>query len=309
MKIVFMGTPDFAVPCLQEICKEHEVIAVYSQPDRPKGRGKKVQFPPVKEEAIKREIPIFQPEKLKDDFEYEQLKNLNPDCIVVVAYGQILSKRLLEIPKFGCINVHASLLPAYRGAAPINWAIVNGETLTGVTTMHMDVGLDTGDMIHKDEVEITNSMTAGELHDLLSDLGSKLILKTLKALEEGNAPLEKQDESLSSYASMMDKRMSEINWTTKSTDIHNMIRGFNPWPVAYTSYDGVRLKIFRSEVTNQTSDKEPGTIINVSSNGMEISTGDNVLNVLEIQVPGSKRMKVKDYILGHSLEIGKKLGE
>lgn len=309
MRIVFMGTPDFAVPCLEAICREHDVVAVYSQPDRPKGRGKKVQFPPVKEAAVKHEIPVYQPEKLKTDEAYEALKALEPDCIVVVAYGQILSKRFLDLPKYGCINVHASLLPAYRGAAPINWAIVNGEKLTGVTTMHMDVGLDTGDMIHKSEVAISPDMIAGELHDLLAEAGAELIVKTLDALESGDAPREKQDENKSSYASMMDKKMSRIDWEMSAQTVHNRIRGFNPWPVAYTDYKGTRMKIYRSKVVEKHRETEPGTIIEVSPEGMLVATGEGVLNILEIQVPGSKRMTVKDYILGHELDAGTKLGE
>ena len=308
MRIVFMGTPDFAVPCLESIVEQHDVIAVYSQPDRPKGRGKKIQFPPVKEAAVKHDIPVFQPEKLNTDQAYNELLSLNPDCIVVVAYGQILSKRFLELPKHGCINVHASLLPAYRGAAPINWVLVNGETKTGVTTMHMDVGLDTGDMIHKSEIDITENMIAGDLHDLLSVSGAELILKTLSALEEGTAPREKQDNALSSYASMMNKKMSEIKWSMEAQAIHNQIRGFNPWPVSYTDYQGTRMKMYRSLCIEGTHQKESGTILNVSAAGMDVATGSGVLRVTEIQVPGSKRMAVKDYILGHEIKVGTRLG-
>lgn len=309
MRIVFMGTPDFAVPCLNSIHREYEVIAVYSQPDKPKGRGKKVQPTPVKKSACEKNIPVFQPDNLKSDEAYEELKALKPDCIVVVAYGQILSKRILDIPKYGCINVHASLLPAYRGAAPINWAIVNGEKVSGVTTMFMDVGLDTGDMIHKEEVLIDPAMTAGELHDLLAQKGSELILKSLDALKNENAPREKQNNSESSYASMMDKEMSRIDWHMDAEKIHNRVRGFNPWPVAYTEYNGLRMKVYKSEIMNGRSQEDPGTILNVSPLGIEVATGNGILKIIEIQFPGSKKMGIKEYLLGHAISKAYKLGE
>ena len=219
MKVVFMGTPDFAVPCLDVLIKNFEVQGVFTQPDRPKGRGKKLAMSPIKERAIESGIPVYQPEKIKKSSDIQVLKDLSPDIIVVVAYGQLLSQEILDIPRFGCINVHASLLPKYRGAAPINWAIVNGEKETGVTTMYMARGLDTGDMIFKDSVEITDTMTAGQLHDILSEKGGDIILKTLKAIESGKCPREVQDDSLSCYASMIDKDMAVVDWTKTAFEI------------------------------------------------------------------------------------------
>ena len=236
MKIVFMGTPDFAVPSLEALIDKFGVEAVFTQPDRPRGRGKKMVFSPVKEIAVKHDIKVFQPEKLKDDIEaVEYLKELKPDFIIVVAFGQILTKEVLDIPKYGCINLHASLLPMYRGAAPLNWVIINGEEKTGNTTMLMDVGLDTGDMLLKDEVEITKNMTSGELHDILMNRGGELLIKTIEGLAEGSITPEKQ-EGETCYAKMLSKETGKINWNNSAQDIHNLIRGLNPRPIAHTTY-------------------------------------------------------------------------
>ncbi|MGG7160478.1 methionyl-tRNA formyltransferase [Clostridium baratii] len=301
MKIVFMGTPDFAVPSLKELINKYGVEAVFTQPDRPKGRGKKLAFSPVKEEALKHDIKVYQPEKLKDEKEMiEMLKEMNPDFIIVVAFGQILTKEVLDIPKYGCINLHGSILPMYRGAAPINWAIMNGEKVSGNTTMIMDVGLDTGDMLLKDEVEITDDMTAGELYDILKERGGKLLVDTIDGLVNKTITPEKQsDETF--YAKMLNKEMAKIDWSKSAKDIHNMIRGLNPWPVAHTLYDGSTMKIFESEVINKNSNEENGKIISVSKKGIEVSTGEGILLIKKMQFPNSKPLTVEQYINGHEV--------
>ena len=233
MKIVFMGTPDFAVPSLKRLIEEYGVEAVFTQPDKPKGRGKKMAFSPVKEVAVEHDIKVFQPLKLKEDREaIEYLKDLKPDFIIVVAYGQILTKEVLDIPVYGCINLHASLLPMYRGAAPLNWVVVNGEKKSGNTTMLMDVGLDTGDMLLKDEVDITEDMTAGELHDILMDRGANLLVDTINGLKAGTiTPIKQEGETC--YAKMLNKEIAKIDWNCSSREVHNLIRGLNPWPIAH----------------------------------------------------------------------------
>ncbi|AIY84510.1 MAG: methionyl-tRNA formyltransferase [Clostridium baratii] len=301
MKIVFMGTPDFAVPSLKELINKYGVEAVFTQPDRPKGRGKKLAFSPVKEEALKHDIKVYQPEKLKNEKEMiEMLKEMKPDFIIVVAFGQILTKEVLDIPKYGCINLHGSILPMYRGAAPINWAIMNGEKVSGNTTMLMDVGLDTGDMLLKDEVEIRDDMTAGELYDILKERGGKLLVDTIEGLVNNTITPEKQsDETF--YAKMLNKEMAKIDWSKSAKDIHNMIRGLNPWPVAHTLYDGSTMKIFESEVINKNSNEENGKIISVSKKGIEVSTGEGILLIKKMQFPNSKPLTVEQYINGHEV--------
>ncbi|MFR9241251.1 MAG: methionyl-tRNA formyltransferase [Clostridium baratii] len=301
MKIVFMGTPDFAVPSLKELIDKYGVEAVFTQPDRPKGRGKKLAFSPVKEEALKHDIKVYQPEKLKNEKEMiEMLKEMKPDFIIVVAFGQILTKEVLDIPKYGCINLHGSILPMYRGAAPINWAIMNGEKVSGNTTMLMDVGLDTGDMLLKDEVEIRDDMTAGELYDILKERGGKLLVDTIEGLVNNTITPEKQsDETF--YAKMLNKEMAKIDWSKSVKDIHNMIRGLNPWPVAHTLYDGSTMKIFESEVINKNSNEENGKIISVSKKGIEVSTGEGILLIKKMQFPNSKPLTVEQYINGHEV--------
>ena len=307
MKIVFMGTPDFAVPSLEALIDKFGVEAVFTQPDRPRGRGKKMVFSPVKEIAVKHDIKVFQPEKLKDDIEaVEYLKELKPDFIIVVAFGQILTKEVLDIPKYGCINLHASLLPMYRGAAPLNWVIINGEEKTGNTTMLMDVGLDTGDMLLKDEVEITKNMTSGELHDLLMNRGGELLIKTIEGLAEGSITPEKQ-EGETCYAKMLSKETGKINWNNSAQDIHNLIRGLNPRPIAHTTYKGEPMKIYESEVLLQSSNKEPGVIIEVNKKGMKVSTGNGILLVKKIQFPNGKPLTIEQYINGKEIEVGCKL--
>ena len=309
MKIVFMGTPDFAVPSLKALINKYGVCAVFTQPDRPKGRGKKLAFSPVKEEALKHNIKIYQPEKLKDEKEMiQELKDMEPDFIIVVAFGQILTKEVLDIPKYGCINLHGSILPMYRGAAPINWAIMMGEKVSGNTTMLMDVGLDTGDMLLKDEVEITDNMTAGELYDILKDRGGNLLIETIEGILNNTIKPEKQsDETF--YAKMLNKKLAQIDWNKSALEIHNMIRGLNPWPIAHTLYEGSTMKIFESEVLNKNSTLENGRIINVSKKGIEISTGDGVLLIKKVQFPNTKPLMVEQYINGHDVKDGIILGK
>lgn len=309
MKIVFMGTPDIAVPCLQKIIDEkYEILGVVTQPDKPKGRGKKLGMSPVKELAIENNIPVYQPIKARDKEFIDTIKSLNPDVIVVVAFGQILPKGILEIPKLGCINVHVSLLPKYRGAAPINWVIINGEEKTGVTTMYMDEGLDTGDMILKTEVNLDENITAGELHDKMMNIGAETLKETLRLIEEGNAPREVQNHEEFSYAPIMNKSLGNIDFSKSAREIHNLVRGVNPWPSAYTTYNDVIMKVWKTKVLDEKSTKDAGTIIDVSKDGIKVSTIDNVLLIEEIQMPNKKRMLVGEYIKGNTIETGLVLG-
>ena len=307
MKIVFMGTPDFAVPSLEALIEKYGVEAVFTQPDRPKGRGKKMAFSAVKEVAVKHDIKVFQPEKLKDDREaIEYLKAIKPDFIIVVAFGQILTKEVLDIPKYGCINLHASLLPMYRGAAPLNWVVINGEKKSGNTTMLMDVGLDTGDMLLKDEVEITENMTAGELHDILMVRGGNLLIETIEGLANGTIKGIKQ-EGETCYAKMLSKNTGKISWDKSAREIHNLIRGLNPWPIAHTTYKDDNMKIYESEVLNENSNKEPGTILSVNKTGMKVSCKDGILLVKKVQFPNGKPLTIEQYINGKDIEVGCKL--
>ncbi|KEH97685.1 methionyl-tRNA formyltransferase [Clostridium massiliodielmoense] len=304
MKIVFMGTPEFAVPALKSMIENFNVEGVFTQPDRPKGRGKKLAMSPVKEVALENNIEVYQPINLRKEPDFiEKLKRIQPDFIIVVAYGQILPKEVLEIPKYACINLHASLLPKYRGAAPLNWAIINGEKKSGNTTMLMDVGLDTGDMLMTQEVDINDDMTAGELHDLLMTQGGDLLVDTINKMVSGEITPIKQDDSKTCYASMLDKEMACIDWNKSVTEIHNLIRGLNPWPVAYTHYNDKVMKIYKSRVLNENSKKTPGTVIDVSSEGIKVACNGGVLLVEEIQFPGKKSLKVQQYIRGNSIDL------
>lgn len=307
MKIVFMGTPDFAVPSLKKIIDIYGVDSVFTQPDKPKGRGKKLSYSPVKEVAMENNIKVFQPTKLKEDRDaIEYLRMLQPDFIIVVAFGQILTREVLDIPKYGCINLHASLLPMYRGAAPLNWAIINGEKKSGNTTMLMDIGLDTGDMLLKDEVEITDNMTSGDLHDLLMNSGANLLIETIRGLVNGSITPEKQ-KGETFYAKMLNKELAKINWNDSAKDIHNLIRGLNPWPIAHTIYNDKWMKIYESEVLLGDFNKEPGSIIKVSKEGMKVATGSGVLLVKKVQFPNGKPLTIEQYINGNKIEVGKKL--
>ena len=302
MNIVFMGTPEFAVPSLKKLIENHTVQAVFTQPDKPKGRGKKMAISAVKEEALKHNIAVYQPIKLKEDSEMiHKLKEMQPDFIIVVAFGQILTKEVLDIPKYGCINLHASLLPMYRGAAPLNWAIIKGEKISGNTTMLMDVGLDTGDMLLKETVEITDEMTSGELHDILCESGAKLLLDTIDGVVSGTITPQKQPEE-TFYAKMLDKQIAQIDWNNSAADIHNLIRGLNPWPVAYTSYKNERMKIFESKVIDKTTDKVPGSILNVDRKGIVVACKDGCLLLQKVQFPNGKPLYIEQYINGHEID-------
>ena len=305
MNIAFMGTPDFAVPSLELLIKEFGVKAVFTQPDRPKGRGKKLAMSPVKEVAMQNNIPVYQPLKIRNDEEsMTVLKNLDLDFIIVVAFVQILPKKILDIPKYGCINLHGSLLPKYRGAAPIQWSVINGETLAGNTTMLMDVGLDTGDMLLTNKVEVTPDMTSGELYEILKVTGADLLINTINELAQGNIKPKKQDDSKSSYASMLNKDIAKINWNLSAQKIHNLIRGLNPWPIATTSYGDLTMKIYKSHVENVNSEKVPGTIISVDKNGIKVATEEGVLVIEKLQFPNSKPLFVEQFINGNKIDIG-----
>lgn len=309
MKVVFMGTPEFAVPTLQALIDHHQVIGVVTQPDKQRGRGKKVQFPPVKEKAVEYDLPVYQPVKAREEEFVSVLRDLNPDVIVVVAYGQILPESILNIPKYGCINVHGSLLPKYRGAAPIQWSVLDGEEKTGITTMYMEKGLDTGDMIDKVELTLDPKETAGSLHDKLMVMGADLLLETLEKLENGTAVRTKQDDSLSCYAKMLTKDMGQVDFSKSAVEIERLIRGLNPWPSAYTSMDGKIMKLWDADVTPYDGDAEPGTIVDVTKEAIVAATGEGALALKEIQLAGKKRMKVSAFLLGYHVETGTKLGE
>lgn len=305
MRIVFMGTPDFAVPSLEKLIKNHDILGVFTQPDKPKGRGQKLQFTPVKEVALRYNIPVFQPRKLKDDAEsIEFLLNKKPDAIIVVAYGQILPKSILDIPVYGCINAHASLLPKYRGAAPINWAIIRGEKETGVTTMLMSQGLDTGDMLLSESVEIHPEETAEELYNILMNLSADLLIKTLRGLSEGSLKPKKQDDALASYAPMMTKDLGKIDFNKRNTDIHNLIRGVTPWPGAYFYYNDKIIKVWKSELVNGNSEEPSGKIVDISKNGIRVTCGEGTIVFKEIQEVGGKRMDISSYLNGHNINKG-----
>lgn len=305
MKIVFMGTPEFAVPTLKACIENFNVIAVFTQPDKPKGRGKKVGYSEVKEEALKHNIEIIQPIKLKNDREaIDKLKELAPDFIIVVAYGQILPKEVLDIPKYGCINLHASLLPKYRGAAPINWCIINGDKYTGNTTMLMDVGLDTGDILLQSKIEITDNMTAGELHDILMIDGAELMVKTIKAMANNEITPIKQNDNDSCYASMLNKEMAHIQWDKSAVNIVNLVRGLNPWPVAYCQYKGKTMKVYAAEVKEVSKGEKPGTIVKAYREGILVAASDNYVLIKEVQFPNGKRMSVESFLNGNIIEIG-----
>lgn len=305
MNIAFMGTPDFAVPSLETLIKEFGVKAVFTQPDRPKGRGKKLAMSPVKEVAVENNIPVYQPLKIRNDEEsINVLKSLDLDFIIVVAFGQILPKEILDIPRYGCINLHGSLLPKYRGAAPIQWSVINGEKIAGNTTMLMDVGLDTGDMLLTNEVEVTDDMTSGELYEILKTTGGDLLVETIRGVKDGKIVPKKQDDSKSCYASMLNKDMAKINWDLSAEKIHNLIRGLNPWPIATTTYNDLTMKIYKSHVENMNSQKVPGTIISVDKSGIKVATEQGVLVIEKLQFPNGKPLLVKQFINGNKIDIG-----
>ena len=307
MKIIYMGTPDFSVAPLEAIIRAgHEVTAVVTQPDKQKGRGKEVQMTPVKECALSHGIPVLQPVKIKEPEAVAELKKYPADIFVVAAFGQLLTEEILNMPKFGCINIHASLLPAYRGAAPIQRVIINGEEKTGVTIQQMAKGLDTGDMLLKKEISIDPKETGGSLHDKLSAAGAELIVEALSKIEKGEVVPEKQDDALSCYAKKLDKAMGLINFDQNAGSIARLIRGLNPWPSAYTLYKGKTLKIWEADVVPLEKKEEPGTVVFVAKDFFDIATKEGALRVKSLQLEGKKKVAVKDFLLGYEIVCGMK---
>lgn len=310
MRIVFMGTPQFAVASLEALVQSgHEVVGVVSQPDKPKGRGHKMAFPPVKEYALSQDIQVYQPETLRDNAFLPVLQELYPDLIVVVAYGKMLPQYILDYPKHGCINVHASLLPKYRGAAPIQKCIMEGETETGITTMYMEKGMDTGDMLERCVTSIDTNETASSLHDRLAKMGAELLISTIKAIETGEITREKQDDSKSCYAPMIDKKTALIDWQHSAESINNLIRSMNAWPLAYTYYNDKMMKIASAKVLENHTNAQPGQVMGYSKGeGLSIACGEGAIRVLEVQFEGKRMMNIDDYMQGHNVETGTILG-
>lgn len=307
MKIVFMGTPDFAVPSLHALTEaEYAVAAVVTQPDKPKGRGKTLLPTPVKEEAVMHDIPVYQPEKVRNNPEFlEILKEINPEIIVVAAYGQIIPKEILELPKFGCINIHASLLPKYRGAAPIQQAVIDGEKVSGVTIQQMGEGLDTGDMISKIVIPISPTETGGSLFGKLAQAGADLLIKTLPSIEQGTAEFEKQpEESPTPYAAMITKQMGLMDFRKSAEELERLVRGLNPWPSAYTFLNGKTLKVWKCKVSTEKTDAVPGTIFLTDKEGIHTACGEGVLILTEVQLEGKKRMETEAFLRGYHIENG-----
>lgn len=305
MRVIFMGTPDFAVPSLEALLTKHEVVLVVTQPDKPKGRGKKMVPTPVKACALEHGIPVLQPEKVKEPEFVEQLRSYEPDLIAVTAFGQILSEPILEMPKYGCINVHGSLLPKYRGAAPMQWSIIDGEKVTGITTMYMAKGLDSGDMLLKAEVVITDEDTFATIHDKMAVTGANLLLDTLDQLEAGTLERIPQDHDAATYAPMITKETGHIDWSKNRQDIINLIRGLNPVPAAYTIYEEEVLKIFGAVVSDVQADGAAnGEIVAVVKKGFVVKCGDGCLLITEVQARGGKRMMTDAYLRGHAVKEG-----
>ena len=304
MNVVFMGTPEFAVPTLEALVKEHNVTAVVTQPDKPKGRGKKMMFSAVKEKALEYGLTVYQPEKVKDSDFVQVLKELAPDIMVVVAFGQILSEEILNIPKYGCINVHGSLLPEYRGAAPIQWSIIHGREYGGVTTMYMAKGLDSGDMILKAQEKIRDDDTYGSLYDRLSVIGADLLIKTLELIESGEAPRTPQNDAEATTAPMITREMERINWNDRADNIVNLIKGLNPQPVAHTLLKGEKLKIWFAEKEGKGYTGTPGEIVDVRKKDFVVMTADGAVAVKEVQAQGGKKMTTDAYMRGHAIDKG-----
>lgn len=305
MRIVFMGTPDFAAESLKKLIDEkYDIAAVFTQPDKPSGRGMKLTPSPVKELALQNGIPVYQPTKLRDGSATELIKQLSPDILVVVAYGRILPDDMLAVPKYGAINVHASLLPKYRGAAPIQWAVLNGDKITGVTTMYLASEMDTGDIIYTAETEIGEFETSGELFDRLMVMGAELLDKTLRDIDSGCAPRTAQDHSKASYVKMLDKSLSPIDWNNSPCHIIKQIYGLRPWPVATMELDGSVFKVYCAQYTENTTEKAPGSVVSAGKAGIEIACADGKTVVItELQAPGKKRMRAADYLLGHPIKV------
>lgn len=310
MRLIFMGTPDFAVGTLEALLAAgHEVALVVTQPDKPKGRGKALQFSPVKEAALSRQIPVYQPRRVRDAESVAYLSSFAPDLIVVVAFGQILPKEVLDLPKHCCVNVHASLLPKYRGAAPIQWAILNGEDTTGVTTMRMDEGMDTGDIILTEEVPLLPDETGGSLFGRLAEVGAKLCVRTLSAIEDGSATFTPQEHGLATYTTMIKKEMGRLDFGRSAIELERLIRGLNPWPSAYTRYGDKTLKVWKAGVEAQgsrRSDEEmpPGTVVCAEKGKLLVQTGEGLLSLLEVQLEGKKRMDIGAFLRGNPVPVG-----
>lgn len=307
MRIVFMGTPDFAVGSLQALCEsgKHEILAVVTQPDRPKGRGNKLLQTPVKEYALAQGLTVYQPQKVKTPEFVELLHELQPELIVVAAFGQFLSKEILELPKYGCINVHASLLPKYRGAAPIQYAIIKGEKESGVTIMQMDIGMDTGAMLDKVVVPIAENTTMGELHDALREQGATLLLQVIDKIATGTAVAEPQDDAQATYATLLDRSMEHIDWSKTAQEVHNLIRGFNPAPSTFTKLpNGKSLKIWGSKMTGKNSTAAAGTVIETGKHSFFVACGEGVLEITEVQPESKKRMPVQVFLNGRGVQEG-----
>ena len=309
MKVVFMGTPDFAVGPLKAIWEAgYEICAVVTQPDKPKGRSKELQMSPVKEYALEKGIEVFQPVRIRKPEAVEKLASWNADIFVVAAFGQILSQEILDMPKFGCINIHASLLPKYRGAAPIQWSIINGDSVTGVTIQQMNIGVDTGDILFTEEVAIDPVDTYASLYDKLEKTGAQMIVPALEAIEKGEVNPVPQNEEESSHVSMIDKAMGKIDFSRPACETERLIRGLNPWPSAYTSYKGKTLKIWEAFLADEAAEGESGSVKRVEKDAIYVNTGDGVLKVTQLQLEGKKRMQVKDFLLGCKVEKGEMLG-
>ena len=309
MRIIFMGTPDFAVPCLKALVNsEHQVVGVFTQPDKPKGRGYELAPPPVKVCAVENNLEVFQPKSMRDGTALEIINSLNADLIVVVAFGKILPKEILESVKYGCINIHASLLPKLRGAAPIQWSILNGDTVTGVTAQQMDIGIDTGDILMTKEFVIPENMNAGELFDTLSDMGAEVLMETIEAVKNGTLNPVKQDDSQSTYASMLSKELCPVDFTKPALTVHNQIRGLYPWPVATTKIDGKTYKIHKSQKLTEKFSGNAGEVVD-NNNRLVCMCGDgNCIEILEIQAEGKRKMDAASFLRGKKIEIGTVLG-
>ncbi|MDD6351528.1 MAG: methionyl-tRNA formyltransferase [Lachnospiraceae bacterium] len=305
MRIIFMGTPDFAVTTLEALYQAgHEIVLAVTQPDKPRGRKGEPQFSDVKKWAVVHDIPVFQPDRIRKPENIEELRKYPADIMVVAAYGQILPKEILDMPPYGCVNVHASLLPRYRGAAPIQWSILNGDKETGVTTMQMGVGLDDGDILEQRVVPIDPEETGGSLFDKLAIVGGQLIVQTLKDLEEGKVKAIPQDEEKATHVGMLKKSMGNLNWSRPASELHNYVRGLNPWPSAYSYLNGKMVKIWKSSCLDGNKDAVPGTILSLSDQGIEVAAGEGSLLLEEIQMEGKKRMDAKSFLLGHPLKVG-----
>ena len=305
MRIVFMGTPDFASASLKKLIDERfDVVGVFTQPDKPKGRGMELCASPVKELALENGLPVFQPVKMRDGTALAQIKALEPDILVVVAYGRILPDDILAVPKYGAINVHGSLLPKYRGAAPIQWAVLNGDKITGVTTMHLASEMDTGDIIYTAETEIGEYETSGELFDRLKDMGAELLVKTLRDIDAGIAPRTPQDHSKASYVTMLDKSICPIDWNKTPREVLKHIYGLQPWPVATMELEGKTVRVFAAKYTDGKTEKVPGAVVSTDKGGLEIACADGeTLLITELQAPGKKRMGAEDYLRGHQIKV------